>query len=56
VLGQDKQESGNNQLYTGSGDAETIQFSKTSSPTLTIAVKFGTKIISGFPETELLKQ
>ena len=55
ALGQDEQESGNNQLYTGSGDADTVQFSKTSSPTLTIAVRSGTEIISGFPETKLLK-
>ena len=33
VLGQDEQESGNDQLYTGSGDADTVQFNITSSPT-----------------------
>ena len=38
VLGQDEQESGNDQLYTGSGDADTVQFSITSSPTLTVTV------------------
>ena len=29
VLGQDEQESGNDQVYTGSGDADTVQFSIT---------------------------
>ena len=38
VLGHDEQESGNNQLYIGSGDADTVQFSITSSPTLTVTV------------------
>ena len=38
VLGQDEQESGNDQLYTGSGDADTVQFSVASSLTLTITV------------------
>ena len=36
VLGQDEQDSGNDQLYTGSGDADTVQFNTTSSPTVTI--------------------
>ena len=31
ILGQDEHESGNDQLYTGSGDANTVQFSITSS-------------------------
>ena len=56
VLGQDEQESGNNQVYTGSGDADTVQFSITSSPTLTVAVRSCAETISGFPETKLLKQ
>ena len=38
VLGQDEQESGNDQLYTGSGDADTVQFSITSSLTFTLTV------------------
>ena len=38
VLGQDEQESGNNQVYTGSGDADTVQFSITSSLTFTANV------------------
>ena len=38
VLGQDEQESGNDQLYTGSGDADTVQFSIISSLTLAIIV------------------
>ena len=38
VLGQDEQESGNDQLYTGSGDADTVQFNTTSSPALTVIV------------------
>ena len=36
--GQDGQESGNDQLYTGSGDADTVQFSITTSLTLTAAI------------------
>ena len=36
VLGQDEQESGNDQLYTGSGDADVVQFNITCSLTLTI--------------------
>ena len=36
--GQDEQESGVDQLYTGSGDADTVQFSITSSLTFTINV------------------
>ena len=38
VLGQDEQESGNDQLYTGSGDADTVQFSIAFSLTLTTIV------------------
>ena len=38
VLGQDEEESGNDQLYTGSGDADTVQFNMTSSLTFTINV------------------
>ena len=40
VLGQDEQESGNDQLYTASGDADTVQFSVTSSLTLATTVEF----------------
>ena len=35
-LGQDEQGSGNDQLYTGSGDADTVQFSISSSPKMTV--------------------
>ena len=50
VLGQDEQESGNDQLYTGSGDADTVQFSITSSPVLTITMfRFCPDISSGGP-------
>ena len=38
VLGQDEQESGNDQLYTGSGDADTVQFNVTTSLALTAVV------------------
>ena len=37
VLGQDEQESGNDQLYIGSGDADTVQFSISSSPKMTVS-------------------
>ena len=36
VLGQDEQECGNDQLYTGSGDADTVQFIISSSPKMTV--------------------
>ena len=51
VLGQDEQESGNDQLYTGSGDAVTVQFSITSSPIMTVIVSFCSEINSGLPVT-----
>ena len=38
VLGQDEQDSGINQVYTGSGDDDTLQFNITSLPTLTVTV------------------
>ena len=38
VLGQDEQESGMDQSYTGPGDDDTLQFSITSLPTLTVTV------------------
>ena len=38
MLGQDEQESGNDQLCAGSGDADTVQFSTTSSLTFTLTV------------------
>ena len=40
MLGQDEHESGNDQLYTGSGDADTVQFSITFSLILTVTVGF----------------
>ena len=38
--GQDEQESGNDQLYTGSGDDDAVQFSITYLLTFTINVSF----------------
>jgi len=38
VLGQDEQESGMDQMYSESGDDDTLQFSITSLPTLTVTV------------------
>ena len=38
--GQDEQESGMDQLYTGSGDDDALQFSTISSLTLTSTVLF----------------
>ena len=52
VLGQEEQESGNDQLYTGSGDDDTVQFSITSSLTLNVTVRFCSEISSGLPETK----
>ena len=49
-LGQDEQESGNDQLYTGSGDADALQFSITSSLTLTFMVLFCGKNNLGGPK------
>ena len=39
-FGQNEQESGMDQLYTGSGDDDALQFSTTSSLTLTSTVLF----------------
>ena len=50
LLGQDKQECGNDQLYTGSGDADTVQFSVTSSLTLATTVEFCWNNNSGPPK------
>ena len=49
MLGQDVQESGNDQLYTGSGDADTVQFSMTSVLTLTIIIWFCCESNTGGP-------
>ena len=40
VLGQYEQESGNDQLYTGSGDADAVQFSITASLMFIVTVSF----------------
>ena len=56
VLGQDEQESGNDQLYTGSGDADTIQFSITSSLTFTIIVCSGMDISVGGPAQNIINK
>ena len=47
--GQDEQECGNDQLYTGSGDDDTVQFSITTSLTLTVTVGFCSGGNSGGP-------
>ena len=40
VFGQDEQESGNDQLYTGSGDADAVQFSIIASLIFIVTVSF----------------
>ena len=49
VCGQDKQLSGMDQLYTGSGEDDTVQLSTTCSLTFTIPVWFCSKHNSGGP-------
>ena len=49
-FGQDKQESGTDQVYTGSGDDDALQFSTTSSLTLTSSVLFCGKDNCGGPK------
>ena len=49
VLGQDEQESGNDQLYTGSGDADTVQFRIRSSSKITVTSCFCSDINFGGP-------
>ena len=49
-LGQDVQESGIVQLYTGSGNDDALQFSTTSSLTFTFIVLFCGKYNSGGPK------
>ena len=50
TAGQDEQEPGMVQLYTGSGDDDALQFSTTSSLTLTFTVPFCGKDNSGGPK------
>ena len=50
-FGQDEQESGINQVYSGSGDADVLQFTFTSSLTLNSTVLFCGKSNSGRPKT-----
>ena len=47
---QDEQESGMDQVYTGSGDDDAVQFSITSSLTLTSTVLFCGKSNCGGPK------
>ena len=49
-LGQDVQESGVVQLYTGSGNDDALQFSTTSSLTFTFTILFCGKYNSGGPK------
>ena len=50
TFGQGEQESGMDHLYTGSGDDDALQFSTTSSLTLTSTVLFCGKDNSGSPK------
>ena len=53
MLGQDEQESGKDQVYTGSGDANEVQFSTMASPTLTsVTASVLSAINSGLPKTK----
>ena len=49
ALGQDEQKSGNDQLYTGSGDADVVQFNITFSVALTVIILICSDGNSGGP-------